>query len=150
MAKFLVFKNARLVCRLRKSSPSRTPTGPSAGSSTLSPVIPPEALSTDNPMQGSDPKAVDPRSPESQPPTPSPLLTPPKNRYFIMKSLTKEDLAWSVANNIWATQPHNESILNEAFKVWFLTRHNLHIRTRKRFFSSSVSIKAVNFMDTLK
>jgi hypothetical protein len=34
-----------------------------------------------------------------------------------MKSLTKDDLAWSVANNLWATQPHNESILNDAFKV---------------------------------
>ena len=43
--------------------------------------------------------------------------TPGKDRYFIMKSLTKEDLAWSVANKIWATQPHNEKILNDAFKV---------------------------------
>jgi hypothetical protein len=43
--------------------------------------------------------------------------TPGKDRYFIMKSLTKEDLAWSVANKIWATQPHNEKILNKAFKV---------------------------------
>jgi hypothetical protein len=41
----------------------------------------------------------------------------PTNRYFIMKSLTKEDLSWSVNNNVWATQPHNEAILNDAFKV---------------------------------
>jgi len=42
---------------------------------------------------------------------------PSKNRYFIMKSLTREDVAWSVANKVWATQPHNEKVLNDAFKV---------------------------------
>ena len=41
-----------------------------------------------------------------------------KDRYFILKSLTKEDLAWSVSNKVWATQPHNETVLNEAFKVF--------------------------------
>ena len=59
---------------------------------------------------------------ESQSADDSPLSssTPaqtPKNRYFIMKSLTKEDLAWSVNNKVWATQPHNEGVLNDAFKV---------------------------------
>lgn len=34
-----------------------------------------------------------------------------------MKSLTRDDLEWSVGNKSWATQPHNESTLNEAFKV---------------------------------
>ena len=47
----------------------------------------------------------------------SPLSTTSKDRYFILKSLSKEDLAWSVTNKVWATQPHNESVLNEAFKV---------------------------------
>jgi hypothetical protein len=47
----------------------------------------------------------------------TPSITPSKARYFIMKSLTKEDLAWSVSNKVWATQPHNETILNDAFKV---------------------------------
>jgi len=45
-------------------------------------------------------------------------VTPPKNRYFIMKSLTIEDLVWSVNQKVWATQPHNESALNVAFKVY--------------------------------
>jgi len=49
----------------------------------------------------------------------SPQSMSSKDRYFILKSLTKEDLAWSVANKVWATQPHNETILNEAFKVRF-------------------------------
>jgi hypothetical protein len=49
--------------------------------------------------------------------SPTTANAPQTHRYFIMKSLTKEDLAWSVANKVWATQPHNEGILNDAFKV---------------------------------
>lgn len=40
-----------------------------------------------------------------------------KERYFILKSLTIEDLETSVRNGIWATQSHNEELLNDAFKV---------------------------------
>ncbi|PKS11829.1 hypothetical protein jhhlp_001123 [Lomentospora prolificans] len=39
-----------------------------------------------------------------------------KERYFILKSLTVEDLEMSVRNGIWATQSHNEETLNAAFK----------------------------------
>jgi hypothetical protein len=38
-------------------------------------------------------------------------------RYFIMKSLSRENLEISVRKGVWATQPHNESKLNEAFSV---------------------------------
>lgn len=61
-------------------------------------------------------KALEVDTPQS---SSSPQSMSSKDRYFILKSLTKEDLAWSVANKVWATQPHNESILNEAFKVRF-------------------------------
>lgn len=37
-------------------------------------------------------------------------------KYFIVKSLTTQDLESSVRNGIWATQTHNESALNEAFR----------------------------------
>ncbi|KAI9800618.1 MAG: hypothetical protein M1833_003276 [Piccolia ochrophora] len=37
-------------------------------------------------------------------------------KYFIVKSLTVEDLELSVRNGIWATQSHNEAALNEAYK----------------------------------
>lgn len=40
-----------------------------------------------------------------------------KERYFILKSLTIDDLETSVRNGIWATQSHNEDLLNAAFKV---------------------------------
>ena len=39
------------------------------------------------------------------------------NRYFIMKSLTVEDMELSLRNSIWATQAHNEDALNKAFEV---------------------------------
>ncbi|KAI5466734.1 YT521-B-like domain-containing protein [Mariannaea sp. PMI_226] len=39
-----------------------------------------------------------------------------KDRFFILKSLTVEDLELSVKTGLWATQSHNEKSLNEAFK----------------------------------
>lgn len=40
-----------------------------------------------------------------------------KDKFFIVKSLTVEDLELSVRNGIWATQSHNEEALNKAYKV---------------------------------
>lgn len=40
-----------------------------------------------------------------------------KDKFFILKSLTLEDLDLSVRTGIWATQSHNEETLNSAFKV---------------------------------
>jgi hypothetical protein len=40
-----------------------------------------------------------------------------KDRFFVLKSLTVEDLELSVRTNIWATQAHNEEVLNSAFQV---------------------------------
>lgn len=37
--------------------------------------------------------------------------------FFIVKSLTVEDLELSARNGIWATQAHNEAALNTAFEV---------------------------------
>lgn len=39
------------------------------------------------------------------------------DRYFIVKSLTVEDLELSKKSGIWATQSHNEVNLNHAFEV---------------------------------
>ena len=41
----------------------------------------------------------------------------PKDKFFIVKSLTVEDLELSVRNGIWATQSHNEEALNKAYQV---------------------------------
>lgn len=42
---------------------------------------------------------------------------PAKDKYFIVKSLTVEDLEMSVRNGVWATQSHNEAALDKAYKV---------------------------------
>jgi hypothetical protein len=38
-------------------------------------------------------------------------------KYFIVKSLTVEDLDLSARNGTWATQAHNEFTLNKAYQV---------------------------------
>ena len=37
--------------------------------------------------------------------------------YFILKSFNPEDISISQTKGIWATQPHNEVVLNKAFEV---------------------------------
>ncbi|KAL1921249.1 uncharacterized protein VTP21DRAFT_10965 [Calcarisporiella thermophila] len=39
-----------------------------------------------------------------------------KERFFILKSLTQDDLDISVGTGLWATQPRNEAMLNNAYK----------------------------------
>ncbi|KAJ7644208.1 YT521-B-like domain-containing protein [Roridomyces roridus] len=38
-------------------------------------------------------------------------------RYFILKSLTRDDLDLSVRTGVWATQRHNEGVLDQAFRT---------------------------------
>ncbi|KAJ7207523.1 YT521-B-like domain-containing protein [Mycena pura] len=38
-------------------------------------------------------------------------------RFFILKSLTREDLDLSVRTGVWATQHHNEGVLDRAFRT---------------------------------
>jgi hypothetical protein len=47
-----------------------------------------------------------------------PLATPSANRYFILKCLSYDEIAWSLKTNLWSTQKHNEEVLNNAFKVY--------------------------------
>lgn len=39
-------------------------------------------------------------------------------RFFVMKSFSQYDIDVSMERNIWATQPHNERKLNDAFDVF--------------------------------
>jgi len=38
-------------------------------------------------------------------------------KFFVVKSLTLQDLELSTRNGIWATQAHNEAALNKAYEV---------------------------------
>ncbi|KAI9792078.1 MAG: hypothetical protein M1816_003060 [Peltula sp. TS41687] len=108
------FNGVRLVCRLRRtlnSSATGVPTGPAS----VPHISSAEVLAEDSPLPTTtrDPISMEARA--------GPIGTlgapegPKKDRYFIVKSLTVEDLEASVRNGIWATQAHNEVILNEAY-----------------------------------
>lgn len=54
----------------------------------------------------------------------------PEDRFFILKSLTVEDLSVSVGTGLWSTMPQNEPVLMDAFKVrlvGFTARSTLNI-----------------------
>lgn len=114
------FETVRLVSRLRKSTVEgaagvSAPTGPAAST----------------PQTGSPAKVTSPDiRPESELATPDPNSigerstapavdgsAPQKDAFFVLKSLTLEDLELSVRTGIWATQSHNEETLNKAFEV---------------------------------
>lgn len=104
------FQGVRLVCRLRRTSVnavSGVPTGPAA----LSPqkTLPIKSQLVDGERDNSsDANKAEQDNTES---------SISKDKYFIVKSLTVEDLEMSVRNGIWATQSHNEKALNEAYEV---------------------------------
>ena len=113
------FNGVRLVCRLRRSSApaSGVPTGPSAmvGSQTvtISPPHSPKVSELGGAVQPEE--AVHPPAQEGDKEAQGSTTSP--NKYFIVKSLTLQDLELSVRNGIWATQSHNEEALNKAFEV---------------------------------
>ncbi|KAK1140633.1 hypothetical protein N8T08_010030 [Aspergillus melleus] len=93
------FHGARLVCRLRRGSMTPASNVDPSGPST--PV-----QDGDGPQASSGTKGT--TGSESSPWVP--------NRYFIVKSLTVEDLEFSRHSGIWATQSHNEDCLNQAYE----------------------------------
>lgn len=100
-----------LKCKVRDPSNERqsaVPTGPAAQTTAL------EAIQHNREVSARAVEASRPRDPQSTSP----------NKYFVMKSLTKEDLDTSVRDGVWATQPHNEEGLNAAFEVSSITSLN--------------------------
>ncbi|KAK2802931.1 hypothetical protein FQN50_007176 [Emmonsiellopsis sp. PD_5] len=94
------FQGVRLVCRLRR-------TGSGDGHKTLSPLsggntgeADADTDSDNNKDQGHERSAT----------------TVPE-RFFIVKSLTIEDIERSRVSGVWATQKHNEATLNHAYEV---------------------------------
>jgi len=116
------FHGVRLVCRLRRSVPAvsgaplmvvadalETPTvieslTISSGSALLEEPTSPTIVGS-SPVGKAQPATIIPNQQASQ----------VNEKYFIVKSLTVQDLEASVRNGIWTTQSHNESILNRAY-----------------------------------
>ena len=117
------FLGARLVCRLRRANPAPTSVSQSqAGTSAQS------GPATQAKEEPEEPEAVEAapaetiEQAEKEPETTASEQAPEpttrvKEKFFIIKSLTVEDLELSVRNGIWATQAHNEANLNSAFEV---------------------------------
>ncbi|KAH8157577.1 hypothetical protein CIB48_g10670 [Xylaria polymorpha] len=112
------FQSVRLVSRLRKStvegmSGQTAPTGPAA----ISPGI--QTISSDRTASKSPGTTVTPLPTQEDgvraKTTPVADGTQQKDKFFILKSLTVEDLDLSIQNGVWATQSHNEEALNDAF-----------------------------------
>ncbi|KAJ4295780.1 hypothetical protein N0V88_004482 [Collariella sp. IMI 366227] len=109
------FKTVRLMARLRRCAVKgpagvMAPTGPAA-----SPAAPVqeagERVETPGPKDNGTVS-----SPSTTAPSVNGRMTPHKDRFFIIKSVTLEDIELAVKNSIWATQAHNEERLNAAFK----------------------------------
>ena len=107
------FQGVRLVCRLRRNSATTTmatsgvPTGPAA----LTSSVPTSQPAFEAIQQNREAMSKSEASAES--------TTRVTDKYFVMKSLTVEDMELSVRNCIWATQSHNEEALNKAYEVTF-------------------------------
>lgn len=120
------FQSVRLVSRLRKNtvegvSGVTAPTGPSATTSQQSVALETKDVPfTDTTEIQLDRSEAGTPSAASGSETKAPVVvetTGQKDKFFILKSLTLEDLELSVRTGIWATQSHNEETLNTAFKV---------------------------------
>lgn len=116
------FQGVRLVCRLRRgSSPAQgvtnptTPGGLSPGDTETAEEITGEGISGDEQTQ--QPEDLIEETSVTKP-TESEKA---KEKFFVVKSLTVEDLERSVSSGIWATQAHNEEALNKAYKVFYHT-----------------------------
>jgi hypothetical protein len=132
------FQGIRLVCRLRKGF---TAPGSGLGLGVAGPGSRsrPEET-TDPPPPGGEVGSF------SETTIPGPLAdgegSRTLDRYFIVKSLTVEDLELSKQSGIWATQTHNETNLNHAFEV-----SELFFPSRLCFFLviSTLSIAMITF-----
>ncbi|CAG8026444.1 unnamed protein product [Penicillium nalgiovense] len=119
------FQGVRVVCRLRKGS-----TAPGSGSvgvaGSVNNALPPRleeipTATTTTTATPADPREGDSITPELGSAAPVTGNDPPParlvDRYFIVKSLTVEDLELSKQSGIWATQSHNEAAMNQAFET---------------------------------
>jgi len=118
------FQSVRLVSRLRKSTVEgaagvTAPTGPAASAPQT--VQAQDQNSAWDVGSGEDGESVSsPVAGVDGSRGASPVVdggAAQKDRYFILKSLTVEDLELSVRTGVWATQAHNEETLNKAFKT---------------------------------
>jgi hypothetical protein len=129
------FHGVRLVCRLRRGTPTGGSTSPTTPELSTSDSLTPESTDEiEKPVRkelvrmSSGPVIVDSSSSQSPKKEPqhgvdgldkagSELQARVAEKYFVVKSLTLQDLEASVRSGVWATQSHNEVALNHAYEV---------------------------------
>lgn len=128
------FHGVRLVCRLRRGTAAPT------GNAAAEPSLPSTNVSSPSIADGAPKLDGSPARETSNEDAPEPVIahshsgqdgTASANdtttalavdgekvseKYFIVKSLTAQDLEASVRNGTWATQSHNEEALNKAYE----------------------------------
>ncbi|KAI1002798.1 hypothetical protein K3495_g5403 [Podosphaera aphanis] len=112
------FQTVRLVSRLRRSSTVNTNHGSKPPSESLrSPTQEHQNENCTTSPESKDKLSGVTSKTESEVSRQTLETSSPRDKFFVVKSLTVEDLELSVRNGIWATQSHNESILNKAFET---------------------------------
>ncbi|KAI0648191.1 YT521-B-like domain-containing protein [Trametes meyenii] len=110
----------REAARRQSTSSSERVTTPSSSPTDAAHMMGSLSLSSDDEGGRGHHRKVEPHSSSSgsYASTNSSILTAyfPK-RYFILKSLTQFDLGLSVEKGLWATQRHNEGILDQAYRT---------------------------------
>jgi RNA recognition motif-containing protein len=104
------FQGVRLVCRLRRGSIST-----SASQSITKPVN--ESPGEGETSPDGDDGALTDGEVKASSDTDAEVVEKVKEKFFVVKSLTVDDLERSVHSGVWATQAHNETALNKAFHV---------------------------------
>ncbi|CAL8579727.1 hypothetical protein XPA_005460 [Xanthoria parietina] len=110
------FQGVRLVCRLRRGAPgpaSGVPTGPA----TLVPAIAASQSAIESIRQNREVSSRAEAMAQADDADECQVSGKESSKFFIMKSLTVEDIELSIRNSIWATQAHNEEALNKAFET---------------------------------
>ena len=111
------FQGVRLLCRLRRTSvlvggkdgqAKGVPTGPAALAQNQTPASSQQRHETEDVAQITE--GLDNLTTTED-------RGHAKEKFFVVKSLTVEDLETSVRTGQWATQAHNEEALNKAYKV---------------------------------
>ena len=113
------FQSVRLVCRLRKNNTEATSGNQiviaDGTSNPTSPTMPENQLAELALSKNEQLASVEPRDNSTQ--RRASASNTQRDRFFVLKSLTLDDLEQSTKTGIWATQSHNEEVLNNAFKV---------------------------------
>ncbi|KAI4169715.1 MAG: hypothetical protein LQ348_007229 [Seirophora lacunosa] len=109
------FQGVRLVCRLRKSPTGSAPGVPTGPASLMSATVPSQSAIESIRQNREVSSRAEAMAQAADGADASHNLPKGPDKFFIMKSLTVEDMELSLRNSIWATQAHNEEALNRAF-----------------------------------